>query len=435
MLGFEQVEGFEQVGNSVGAHYAFVACAFVFPFASRSRHVLHIGEHAVDWMVRTDDTEEKAFCCAYEVTVSEAAPIASDLHRLILSNMHYKIIGAQILAKWMPRDGDVFVTKDNFVFYTFGCEHPKDRIIAFPKYIPAQHKELFKIKFLKKTWGKGKQQLLRAEKLYTAENYASFLDAFRKDFPDYSFHCPFRQKDLISVPLKQIKRVYAPNECLKALLKKQRKDKLEKTAAKLLSLLSEKSHVALSDFGLHGSLALNIHTPDSDVDFVVYGSKNFRHVEDTVSGLVEGNVLSYVFTKRLDMVRHYRGRYKATLFVYNAARKSGEIKAKYGAFKYSSVRPVKFYCQVVDDEEAMFRPAIYGVTGYVPIDKESFLTGDALPNNVVSMIGYYRNVARKGDRVRVSGMLERVENVKTGKTNFQVVVGTATSENEYIWPF
>lgn len=339
------------------------------------------------------------------------------------------------MAGWMPWDGDVFVTKDDFVFYTFGYEHPKDRVIAFPKYIPAQHKELFEVRFLKKTWKKGKQQLLRAEKLYTAENYASFLDAFHKDFPDYVFHCPFRQKDLISVPLKHIKKIYAPNECLKALLKKRSKDRLEKTAVKLLSLISKKSSVALSDFGLHGSLALNIHTPDSDVDFVVFGSKNFRRVENAVSGLVKGKVLSYVFTKRLDMVRRYRGRFKDTLFVYNAVRKPEEIKTKYGAFKYSPVKRVKFYCEVNDDRESMFRPAIYGVTGFVPIDKESILTEGALPNRVVSMIGYYRNVARKGDRIRVSGMLERVENIKTRKTNFQAVVGTATSENEYIWPF
>jgi predicted nucleotidyltransferase len=338
------------------------------------------------------------------------------------------------MPKWMPRDGDTFITKDNFVFYTFGYEHPRGRVIAFLKYIPAQHKGLFKIRFLKKTWKKGNLQLLRAEKLYTAENYATFLEVFRQNFPDYVFHCPFRQKDLISVPLKQIKQVYPPNECLQALLRKKRKDKLEKVAARLLSLLSKKSHVALDDFGLHGSLALNMHTADSDVDFVVYGSNNFRRVENTVERLVKRKMLSYVFTKRLDMVRHYRGRFKDTLFVYNAMRKPREIKAKYGAFRYSPVRPVKFYCQVSDDREAMFRPAVYGVSGCVPIDKESILTEDISSNRVVSMIGYYRNVAKKSDRVRVSGVLERVENVKTDKTSFQVVVGTATSEDEYIWP-
>lgn len=339
------------------------------------------------------------------------------------------------MGEWMPRDGDVFVTEDDFVFYTFGYEHPKDRVIAFPKYIPAHFGKLFQIKFLKRTWRKGKQELIRAEKLYTAENYASFLDAFRKNFPDYLFDCPFRHKELIGVPLKQIKRVYMPNECLKTLFRNHRRDNLEKTAVKLYSLLSRKSRVPLTDFGLHGSMALGIHTADSDVDIVVYGAKNFRRLENAVSSLVKKGVISYVSTKRLDMVRHYRGRFKGTLFAYNAIRKSNEVKIEYGAFRYIPLRPVKFYCHITNDVEAMFRPAVYEVSECVPIDKDSILPNDAVPNRVVSMIGYYRNVARKGDRIRVSGRLEQVENVKTGKTSFQVVVGTATQEDEYVWPF
>jgi predicted nucleotidyltransferase len=50
------------------------------------------------------------------------------------------------------------------------------------------------------------------------------------------------------------------------------------------------------------------------------------------------------------------------------------------------------------------------------------------------MIGCYRNVARRGDRVQVSGMLEQVENLETGEVFHQVVVGTGISEEEYIWP-
>jgi predicted nucleotidyltransferase len=338
------------------------------------------------------------------------------------------------MAKWVPRDGDTFITRDDFVFYTFGYEHPEGRVTAFLKYIPAEHKDLFKIKFLDKAWDKGKLRLFRAEKVYTAENYAAFLEAFEKNFPEYVHHCPFRQKDLISVSLKQIKEVYAPSECLQTLLKKKRNDRLEKLALRLLSLLSRKSRVPLGDFGLHGSLALNMHTSESDVDFVVYGAKNFRRVEKTVERLVKGNVLSYVFTKRLDMVRRYRGKFKDTLFAYNAVRKPEEIKTRYGMFKYFPVKPIKLYCEVHDDKEAMFRPAVYSIGNYVPVDRESILAENTIPDRVVSMIGYYRNAARKGDRIRVSGTLERVERVRAGKTSFQVVIGTASSEDEYIWP-
>jgi len=82
----------------------------------------------------------------------------------------------------------------------------------------------------------------------------------------------------------------------------------------------------------------------------------------------------------------------------------------------------------------MFRPAIYSIKNYVPIDKDSILAENTVPTKVISMIGYYRNVARKGERIRVSGLLERVEHTKTKKTKFQVVIGTATNEDEYIWP-
>jgi predicted nucleotidyltransferase len=338
------------------------------------------------------------------------------------------------MTKWVPRDGDTFITRDNFVFYAFGYEHPEGRVTAFLKYIPAEHKDLFRIKFLAKTWKKGELRLFRAAKIYTAENYTAFLEVFRKNFPEYIHRCLFRQKDLISVSLRQIKEVYTPNECLQTLLKKKRNDRLEKLALRLLTLLSRKSRVPLDDFGLHGSLALNMHTPESDVDFVLYGAKNFRRVEKTVERLVKRNVLGYVFTKRLDTVRLHRGRFKNTLFVYNAVRKREEIKTEYGTFKYFPVKPVKLSCEVRNDKEAMFRPAVYDVGDNVPINQESILAKNTVPDRVVSMIGYYRNAARKGDRIQVSGILERVKHVRTGKTSFQVVVGTASSEDEYIWP-
>jgi len=49
------------------------------------------------------------------------------------------------------------------------------------------------------------------------------------------------------------------------------------------------------------------------------------------------------------------------------------------------------------------------------------------------MIGCFQNVARKGDSVEVSGMLEMVEHLQTGTAEYQVVVGSGINEDEYIW--
>jgi len=338
------------------------------------------------------------------------------------------------MKAWAPRDGDTFVTKEGFVFYVFGYEHPENRILSFLKYIPSRLRRHFPIRFLVHKWKFGNLELTRPEKLYTAQNYQRLLETFRSTFPQYIYFCPYRGKEVISVPLEYIEKVYVPKESLQRLFEQKNKDPLQKLALKLISLLSTESRIPLEDFGIHGSIALNMHTAKSDIDFVVYGSRNFRRVEKTIDKLVEESVLRYIFTKKLDKARKHRGRYRDKIFVYNAVRKIDEINVQYGSNRNIPMRNVIFSCEVVDDNEAMFRPATYQIKNYQPLNPASKLMENEVPTRVVSMIGYYRNVARHGEKIKVSGTLERVENVETGKTDYQVVVGTGTRQDEYIWP-
>jgi len=331
-------------------------------------------------------------------------------------------------------DGDTFVIKEGFIFNTFGYEHPENRVFAFLKYIPSKYKTLFQIDFLEHTWKYGRTRLFRAEKLYTAQNYQAFLATFKSKFPDYVYFCPFREKEVISAPLRSIERIYAPNECLCLLTELKHKDSLQKMTLKFIELLSSESGIGMEDFGVHGSVALGMHTPKSDIDIVVYGSANFRKLEKTITELVKAENLSYIFNNRLDAARRFKGRYKDKVFMYNAIRRPEEVNSKYGMFKYTPLKPLKFYCSVEDDSQAMFRPAIYRIGDYTPADKTSTLPKEQIPELVVSMIGCYRNIAKKRDKIRVSGMLERVENLENGKIFYQAVVGTAINEEEYIWP-
>jgi predicted nucleotidyltransferase len=334
---------------------------------------------------------------------------------------------------WIPTDGDTFVTKEGFIFNIFGYEHPNNRVFSFLKYIPSRFKMLFHIHLLERTWKYGKTKLFRAEKLYTAQNYQMLLEAFRNNFPDYVYFCPFRGKEVISTPLNSIKKTYVPSKCLRSLKRIKKKDSLQKTTLDLIDLLSSESGIIPEEFGVHGSIALNMHTPKSDIDLVVYGAKNFRKLERTIDKLVAAGTLSYVFNNRLDAARRYKGRYLSRLFMYNAVRKPQEVNSKYGIHKHSPVVHVKFHCTVKNDCEAVFRPAIYKIEKYKPDDASS-LSGEEIPKVVVSMIGCYRNVAKKGDEIVVSGTLEHVENIETGEVFHQVVVGTSASEDEYIWP-
>lgn len=302
------------------------------------------------------------------------------------------------------------------------------------KYVPSKFRAVFNVDFLERTWKYGSLQLFRAENLYTAGNYNSFLETFRKSFPQYVYFCPFRGKEVISAPLSSIREVFVPRECLRLIPNLEKKDRLQKMTLDFVNLLSEESSIAFEDFGVHGSVALNMHSDESDIDIVVYGSRNFRVLEQAISRLVETGVLSYRFSNRLDAARRFKGQYENRVFMCNAIRKPEEVKVKYGMFRYSPIAPVKFTCTVKDDDEAMFRPATYRIEAYRPADSSSDLSVDKVPEFVVSMIGCYRNVARRGENIKVCGMLEHVENLGTGRTFYQVVVGTGTSEDERIWP-
>jgi len=335
-------------------------------------------------------------------------------------------------------DGDTFVTKDGFIMNTFGYEHPEERVFAFLKYIPAKYKDLFNVEMLTRTWKFGENpltnQLFRAEKLYTAKNYQTFIEAFRKTFPRYLYYDQTRDKELITAPLERIEQVFVPKDRLVWLQSLKNPDKLQTMSLQLIDLISKESGVPCSDLGIHGSIALEMHAPESDIDFVVYGSRNFRVVEEAIQRLVNEAKLTYIAGNRIEAARRFVGKYQGKIWMYNATKKPEEIKTQFGHYTFTPLAPLRFTATVCDDTETMYRPAIYKIGDYLPDDAQSEINLEQIPTIVASNIGCYRNVARAGQQIKVAGMLEKAQSTKDGSSFYQVVVGTATSEEEFIWP-
>jgi predicted nucleotidyltransferase len=331
-------------------------------------------------------------------------------------------------------DGDTFVTKDGFILNTFGYEHPEDRVFAFLKYIPAKYKNLFNVEMLERTWRFGENQLFRAEKLYTAKNYQTFIEAFRKNFPNYIYYDQTRNKELITAPYETIEQVFVPKDRLVWLQNLPKHDNLQKLALQLINLIHKESNVPLIDLGIHGSIALNMHAPESDIDFVVYGTENFRQVEQAIQNLVNTAKLTYIAGNRIEAARKFQGRYQGKIFMYNATRKPNEVTTKYGDYTYTPLEPIRFTATICDDTQTMYRPATYKITNYRPQDPPSEIPLEQTPTQIISNIGLYRNIARTGQQIKAAGTLEKVQSTKNSETFYQVVVGTATSEEEYIWP-
>ena len=182
-----------------------------------------------------------------------------------------------------------------------------------------------------------------------------------------------RKKELITTPLNLIEEVFVPKDCLLKIRKIENPDNLQLMALNLLDMVSETSGVDLDEFGMHGSIALNMHSIESDIDFVVYGSENFRKVEIAIAELVNTGKLSYLFSNRLHRARKFQGRYINKIFMYNATREPNEIMTKYGETRFSQIAPIKFQCTISNDSETMFRPATYKITNYKSLNDKSDL--------------------------------------------------------------
>ncbi len=157
-----------------------------------------------------------------------------------------------------------------------------------------------------------------------------------------------------------------------------------------------------------------MHAPESDIDFVVYGTENFRRVEQTLQILANQGTVSYIAGNRIEAARKFVGKYKGKIWMYNATKKPEEIKGKFGDYTYTPLAPVRFLATVCDDTETMYRPAIYKISNYQPMDAQSELDIDKIPTQVTSNIGCYRNVARSGQQIKVAGTLEKAQSTNDG---------------------
>jgi predicted nucleotidyltransferase len=344
------------------------------------------------------------------------------------------------ITTWIPRDGDAILTKEGFVFYTFGYLHPPDRVVSYLKYIPKKLAKEFDLELLPYEWNLGDITLVRPSKLYTPTNYGQIAQVFAISHPEYVVEDPGLNKRVLAVPKESIKLVFEPSSSLIRLLAKERKkdlDQLGSAAVKLIRSLSKQTRIPLKSFGVHGSISLGMHNPQSDIDISIYGADNFAAVIRHLNALsIGGSEFSILEESIFDTLRRNRFVWEDKRVVVNATRNYDEIRERFGDLTYQATsRHLSFVSKVVNATESVFRPAIYAISQYEPLDRQSRIGEDMMPNEAVSMIGEFRGIASKGDRIKVSGSLEKVMVTKTGKLDhYRVVVGSGQQkpQDEFI---
>ena len=348
----------------------------------------------------------------------------------------------KILEERGFRDRDFLSTKEGFLFCVVGPYHPADRVISYLKYLPDS----------KGKWRKGKDRFKRVMRTYTVPNLLETFDLLKNAYPQYLFFSSTYNITLTAVQQKHISKHFKPDKKLAELFKNSRLDSLQRKVVRFVSLLSKLSLVPADNFGVTGSILLDIHNPAfSDMDITVYGMENSYAVKNALtkahltgnSGVkrFEGEKLrkwyinktrnhpiSLVEAERIYERKWNIGIFDDTTFSVHPIKLEKELTEKYGDKTYHPAGILTMRAVVSDYEDSIFLPAIYGlreVEGDVEVNIEK----------VVSYEGLYDSLAEKGETIEIRGKLEHVVDNRTSRKYDRVLVGSPEGKGrEYIKP-
>ncbi|MEM1546704.1 MAG: hypothetical protein QXY40_10885 [Candidatus Methanomethylicia archaeon] len=307
------------------------------------------------------------------------------------------------------REGDFIESIDGLIFDVKGFIHPKDRVIAYIRYIPDP-------------LGSRVKGCLRYKKIYELNERFKFLS---KNYPQYLFYDPFIDEVIEAIPRKMIKSFYKPEAKLMEMVKEYGTlNNIEELALELALTIRDKANIPLDKIGISGSILLGLHNQSSDIDIIVYGYRNCLKVYEALKTLRQLNILEsysksikrlYRFRsretpipfntfKRIEKVKLLQGLFKDKEYFIRLIKDYDEVNEKYGDKKYRNLGKVVLKATVINDLESIFTPCRY------LIDDLEIVEGGNYPiKEITSFRGRFCEQARVGDRIIVKGKLEEVE--------------------------
>ncbi len=342
----------------------------------------------------------------------------------------------------MYLDRDFVKTPEGLLFCVVGCVHPRDRALAYLKYVPSDEGQ----------WASKDGRYSRTMQAYTVPALLGNIEDLRLHFPQYVFNSKVMGIQMSAVPRKHITVHYRPSIKLGQLFQSKSRDELEERVVRLVCRLSEASGIEKESFGVTGSVLLGIHSQEfSDMDIVVYGHSNtlsvqkvlqtFLSSEDSLIKPLRGRALKEMLLRwtqshqiSFEDANWFANRkWNRGIFAYRGfsilpVRSPCEVSERYGEEYYSSEGIVEGVATIADATNSCFLPSSY-VLEHV---EQSSLTQIQY---LVSYDSFYSGVFQKADAVRFRGKLEKVLSKKGVELHWRILIGSPEARGlDYVRP-
>ena len=303
-----------------------------------------------------------------------------------------------------PKD---FIAIDEKLFFAVVNEYQEDN-----------HALTF-LRYMKDNAGMHKLTTKKAEKI------------IRDIYPEFQFNSDYADIVLHGIPINLIKEIYYPEQTVTRLLSMESPDNKQSDAIgiinTLLSVGFKKDYM-----GITGSIMLDMHNENSDVDIIIYGREQFLKIRKYIKNSLDKvgiNSLTQAMWKdayeRRDCALSFNEFYshekrKFNKFIFgnskidiSAIPKKGEKYKESGPYKKISKDEISSI--VTNDTYAYDFPARY-------------LINHNRIKEVVSYTATYTGQARKGEKIEAAGF---VEQDRDGV--YRLLVGTSReAKDEYI---
>lgn len=329
-----------------------------------------------------------------------------------------------------PREGDLIETFDGNIFDVKGLVHPAGKVVAFIRFTPDAN-------------GERKRSNIHYKKVYPLHERYELL---QKKFPQYLVFDAVFNEWLCEVPVDLVKKHYEPKKFLSQLRRKRTFDGLEKQTLGLAHQLQKHASVEWNALGVSGSLLIGLHTASSDIDLIVYGSKNCEKVYAALKSLVrekDSHMKSYsrqelkalfdfrskdTMMKFEDFVRTesrkvLQGKFLQRDYFIRCIKEWNEINEQYGSVHYETVGEAKIKATVADDSQMIFTPCTYQIGNVKTLEGKKV---EPL-REIASFRGRFCEQTRRGESVIARGKVERVKKPKKGEY-FRLLLGNKPSD-------
>jgi len=325
------------------------------------------------------------------------------------------------------REGDLLEDTNGIIFDVKGLIQPPNRIVAFPRFLP--HAE-----------GERKRGKIIYRKIYAIHERLEWL---KQNLPHYLVYDKIFDELLCEVPVNSVKRHYIPVKGLEKIRKRKREslDNVESAALEFAELLKNSARVSCDKIGISGSLLAGLHTPNSDIDLVIYGAKECQKAYQTLETLLnETKSLVQRYTKeelkclfdfrskdtitsfedflRTEKRKISQGKFMNRDYFIRFVKDWTEINEEYGDIQYENVGYAKIKATIVDDSEAIFTPCNYKINNV----KVLMGVNNQPLKEIVSFRGRFCEQAKNGETVIAQGKVEKVRRMDTNEY-YRILLG------------